>query len=175
MGKPMLYLMLGYPGAGKTTVAKIIHKLTGAVHIWEDQERLKHFQNPVFSQAESDELHNLLNTRTGELLSAGKSVIYDTSFNAYEDRKRMYRIADACYVDTELIWVNTAKEIAHQRATQDTISQPTRVLATVLGDMDEETFKRLTNKLQPPADNEPYITIDGTNVNEAIIRKKLRL
>lgn len=165
--------MLGYPGAGKTTIARIIHELTGAVHIWEDQVRLEQFPRPVFSGAENDALHNHLNTLTGELLAAGKSVIYDTSFNAYEDRERMYHIADAAEAETKLIWVKTDKRVAHGRATKNAAAQPTRILATVLGDMDQQTFDRLSGKLEPPHDDEPHIAIDGTETTAEHIKSLL--
>ena len=171
--KPTLYLMLGYPGAGKTTVAKIMREITNAVHIWEDQVRMERFGRPAMTQEESDDLHNYLNSLTGELLAAGKDVIYDTSFNAYEDRERMYRIAGTCQASTRLIWVNTDKQTAHDRATKNTASQPTRVLATILGDMDETTFQRFVQKLEPPRGNEPFTSVNGTNVTKEAVRKVL--
>lgn len=172
---PTLYLMLGYPGSGKTTTARLIRELTGAVHIWEDQKRLETNPHPVFSQSENDRLHTLLNTQTGELLGQGTHVIYDTSFNRREDRRRMYDIADACGATVKLIWLQTDKETARQRATKDTASQPTRILATVLGDMDQETFNRLSDKLETPEDTEPYIAVDGTRVTRDYLREKLGL
>ena len=33
MQKPTLFMMFGYPGAGKTTTAEIINELTGAEHL----------------------------------------------------------------------------------------------------------------------------------------------
>jgi predicted kinase len=39
VNKPKLYFFVGFPGAGKTTLAKSIADATGATHIWADDER----------------------------------------------------------------------------------------------------------------------------------------
>ena len=75
--------MLGYPGAGKTTAAKVIHSLTGATHLWADHERRKLFATPNYSHAENIELYDKLNKTAAELLQQGKSVIFDTNFNFF--------------------------------------------------------------------------------------------
>ena len=183
MHKPTLFLMLGFPGAGKTTAAKIIHDLTGATHIWEDKVRLEKFPHLAivangdssFPKEQNDELHSYLNTMTSTLLAQGNSVIYDTSFNRREDRERMYRIAAANRAEVKLIWVKTDKAIARQRATQDAAKQETRVLATALGDMDEATFERLSNKLEPPQADEYPIKIDGMHITPTVIMDTLNL
>ena len=77
MTKPQLYLLVGYPGAGKTTVARIIAETTDAVHLWADRERLKMFGTPRHSAAENTRLYAYLNKLTEQLLGEGKSVIFD--------------------------------------------------------------------------------------------------
>jgi predicted kinase len=167
--------MLGYPGSGKTSTAKIIASLVGAELIWEDLERKKQFPNLTFSEDENNNLHNSLNLLTEELLKTGKSVVYDTSFNRYIDRRRMYDIAAKSGSDTVLVWVQTDTDVARVRATQNARSQPTRPLATVLGDMDGQTFDRLVSKLEPPIENEQFVTMDGTKIADGYVRQILGL
>ncbi|HET8992035.1 MAG TPA: AAA family ATPase, partial [Candidatus Saccharimonadales bacterium] len=75
MKNPKLYLFIGYPGAGKTAVAKIIADHSNAYHLWADVERHKLFPHPTHSTEESNELYDKLNTATEYMLGHGKSVI----------------------------------------------------------------------------------------------------
>lgn len=165
MQPPILYLMLGYPGSGKTTTAKTIHELTGAVHLWADHERRKMFKKPAFSHQENLSLYSELNQRAEELLAEGKSVIFDTNFNFYKDRQKLRNIAASAGAESRLIWVRTPKELAKERATTDAHKQQTRVL----GDMPPEQFERMAKNLQPPAPDEAYIEVDGTRVTPEYI------
>lgn len=171
MSKPTLYLMLGYPGAGKTTTAKAIHRLTGAVHLWADEIRKERFGKPTHSHEENLQLYSHLNEVTDELLSTGQSVIFDTNFNFYKDRQHLRDIAAKHGAETKLVWVTTPKAIAKERATMDAHRQDTRVL----GDMPVEQFERISNNLQSPQADEPFIEVDGTKVSDKYIASLLGL
>lgn len=167
--KKILYLMLGYPGSGKTTVSKIIHELTGAVHLWADRVRRERFGNPRHDHQENIELYDHLNEVTAELLRAGNSVVFDTNFNFYKDREKLGKIADEHGAETKLIWVKTPKDIAKERATANARQQHTRIL----GDMPPERWDKIVRNLQPPRENEDTIEVDGTKVTKEYIRPLL--
>ena len=166
-----LYLMLGYPGSGKTTASKIIHELTGAEHLWADHERRLRFETPTHSQEEHLALYNALNHKAQSLLEEGISVVYDTNFSFFKDREHMRKIAEQADAKTVLVWVHTPKELAKERATQGAHTQGTRVL----GDMPEADFERITGNMEAPADNEAYTELDGTKLTESYIKDKLKL
>lgn len=166
-----LYLMVGYPGAGKTTTAETIQQLTGAEHLWADAERNQRFVHPTHSQAESQELYDYLNQLTDRLLAEGKSVIYDTNFNFHKDRQKLRRIAQSHDAQTVVVWVQVPKELAQNRATEAEIKHASRVW----GNMPLEDFERLSNHLQPPRADEHVIKIDGTKVTPEYIAERLHL
>lgn len=169
--KQQLYLFVGYPGAGKTTIAKMIAKFTGAVHLWADFERHIMFGQATHSKEESRALYNRLNQVADELLSQGQSVIYDTNFNFRKDRDHMRKLAAKHGAKTVLIWVTTPREIAENRATKDSEGQDTRIW----GNMDPADFKRMSNNLQRPDSDEQVIEVDGSKLDAATLKQQLGL
>ena len=158
--KPTLYLLIGYPGAGKTTVAGIISEQKGAVHLMADAERHKRFPNPTHSAEESLQLYDELNLQTEKLLQEGKSVVFDTNFNFRADRDKLRQIAEAANADTQIIWVTVDVDEAKKRAVH---SQYIR--NGYSASMTEDHFDQIVSKLEPPTEDEKVIKIDGTNLD----------
>ncbi len=161
--------MLGYPGAGKTTTAKFIYTLTGAVHLWGDRERRQKFGNPTYAHRENLLLYNELNQVAENLLAQGKDVIFDTNFNFYKDRQNLRDIAKRHSARTVIMWLTTPKAVAKERATNNAHMQDTRVL----GDMPVEAFERMSRNLDPPHKDELYVKVDGTKVTQESIKELL--
>ncbi|HEY4964651.1 MAG TPA: ATP-binding protein [Candidatus Saccharimonadales bacterium] len=169
MNNPTLYIFVGYPGSGKTTLSKLIHEQTGAVHIWADHERHLEFSPVTYSHIESEALYNRLNSLCEQYLSEGKSVIYDTNFNFFLDRQLMRNIAKKHNANIRLIWMTTPTEVAKVRATTEEDLSDTRVF----GIMKDEDFKRISNHLEKPHPDEKPLKIDGTAINESTLKQVL--
>lgn len=167
--KPTLYLMLGYPGAGKTTAARVISKLSHATHLWADYERRELFGDPTYSETENKQLYDRMNQEASALLVAGESVVFDTGFNKRADRDHLRRLAADAGASVVLVWVTTDPETARERATKDAHLQTTRAL----GDMTDNEFERLRNKLEPPAKDENHIELDGTSISDEYVAVQL--
>ena len=167
--KPTLYLMLGYPGAGKTTAAKLIAKQRHALHIWADDHRRTHYPEPHYNEEENQKLYLKLNSQAEMALKSGQSVVYDTAFNHYADRKKLRSIAKEAGADTTLIWVQTPLDISKHRALNADLHTETRILGSMTG----QNFGRLSDKLEEPRESENTITLDGTKLSESYIEQKL--
>jgi predicted kinase len=168
MRKPTLYMMFGYPGAGKTTTAAVVAELTGAIHLASDKIRVELFPHPTFSQAEHDALYQALDMRTEELLRQGKDVVYDANLNRYQHRKDKYDICERTGARAKLLWVQTARELAKDRAVHDS-----REHLWPPGETPDKMFDRVADVIQDPGPGEPYVTIDGTRVTREYIRTRL--
>lgn len=168
MHTPTLYLFVGYPGAGKTTTAKIIAELTGAEHLWTDKERRNMF-GAAYRPEHSDELYQHLNKHTEQTLKSGGSVVFDTNFNHYKDREHLRRIATSAGAKTVLIWIKTPQELAYHRAVTETNGKRLFV------DMSHEDFERVASHLESPNDSERPIVLDGTKITPEYVKQQLGL
>ncbi len=167
---PRLYMMIGYPGAGKTTTASVLHEITGAAHLSSDAMRSALFREPSFSQAEHDELYRYLDTTTEELLKAGKDVIYDANLNRLQHRQDKYNICQRTGSQAVLLWLKTPRDMAKERA-----SDVSRQHLWPPDETPEQLFERIAGVIEEPGVNEPFIEIDGTKVTPAYIQEQLRL
>lgn len=163
--------MVGYPGSGKTTTARIIQDLTGAEHIWADHERNKIFARPTHTPHESQELYQRLNAKTDRLLEEGRSVIFDTSFNYVKDRDYMRTIADKHGADLLIIWVKTPLELAKARALTPDHARDNRYPVM----MSPERFAHISGSLEHPAHHEKPVIIDGTRIDRRYVAESLGL
>lgn len=168
--QPTLYLMLGYPGAGKTTVAEVLAKLTGAIHINSDYVRLRAFNPPRFNKEEHKSLYNTIDYLSELILKSGKSVIYDANLNKHQYRQEKYDICKKVEANCQLIWIKTDKSVAQKRATLDAPQHPKH---RPFGNMPEDMFKRLINELEEPKENESPIILNGTQIEKSEIAKLL--
>jgi len=162
--------MVGYPGSGKTTVSRMICDMTGAVHLWADHIRNQRFPNPTHSHEENLALYGALNQEAEDLLAAGNSVVYDTNFNFYKDRKKLKIIAAKAGARTVVIWMTTPKAVAKERATQHGGAGGTRVWAA----MPEDRFEQIASHLEPPTPDEQPICFNGTTLGAETVATVLR-
>lgn len=161
--------MIGFPGSGKTTIAKYIHELTGAVHIWADYERQRMFGSQTQASQDSKQLYRALNKKAGELLREGKSVVFDTNFRFRKDRDALREIAAQCNASTIIIWVTTDIDTAKERATHLAEHAPNRFF----GNIPEDDFNRVTSHLQEPTSDEHALRIQGIAITKASVAKLL--
>jgi predicted kinase len=170
MPKPVLYLFIGAPGSGKTTTAQIIARATGASHLWADAERHKLFAEPTHSLEESNVLYEKLNKEAEWLLHEGKSVVFDTNFNFYADRRKLADIARRNGTETLIIWMNTPIDVARGRAVG---SHENRNGYTM--HMTDAQFDAIVAKLEPPRDSERTVKIDGSHVDRQQVIELLNI
>ncbi len=168
--KPTLYLLLGLPGAGKTTAAKIIAELTDSVHLSSDSYRLSLFDAPTFSQDEHDALYKTLDYMCELLLKTGTSVVYDANLNRHEHRAEKYTLAKRVGATVQLVWLHVPLATAKKRriATQHHGLVPQH-------ETPERMFDRIADIFEAPKASERHIELDGTKITAEYVAKHLKL
>ncbi len=169
MNSPTLYLLLGLPGAGKTTAAKEISKLTGAVHLSSDNVRLDLFSSPDFSKKEHDILYKSLDKMCEQLLNAGQSVIYDANLNRYIHRQEKYVLAKKVGAISRLVWIDIHRNTAKQRR----IDEKRHHSLVPAHETPQAMFERIAEIFEAPQNDETYTILDGTKITADYIKSKL--
>ncbi len=162
--------MMGYPGAGKTTTAEVIARLTDAEHLSSDNLRMQMFSEPKFTPEEHKTLYQYLDSKTKQLLSGGRSVVYDANLNRLKHRQEKYDICNQTGAKPLLIFVKTPKELAKERASDDS-----RIHLWTKAESPHDMFERIANIIELPTNDEPYIELDGTKITDDYVQQALSL
>jgi predicted kinase len=154
--KLCLYIMLGYPGSGKSYVARQLSQASGATRLSQDRFRAELFENPRehMSAADDKRLLTFMNEKVVELLKAGTSVIYDANVTTYKDRTKIYEIASTFTADSYLVWVKTPIDVSIERNGPEQIDEAFRRAYVQMVTEYEKSFEQ-------PKTNEQTILIDG--------------
>lgn len=171
--KPTLFILYGFPGAGKTYLASNLRESVQAAHVNADKIRHQLFESPRYDRAENEIIDQLMEYMTEEFLDAGVSVVFDTNAIKKSQRRILRDIARKKKAHYILIWLQIDPESAFARVSQrdrrrseDKIAQP----------LDKPLFDELTSRMQNPSHDEDYIVLSGKHsylMQKTAIVKKL--
>ena len=164
--RPLIIMLLGLPGSGKSYTSGHIAELLGMALISEDKIRESLFDKPTFTKDENSVVTQMMVMMTEEYLALGLPVMYDAGVNKLADRKNLREIARKHQANSLLIWLQVDQETAKIRIR---VSKKAKSIP-------QESFEGIITSFQAPH-NEDYVVISGKHTFESqkqIIIRKLR-
>lgn len=172
--KPLLIMLYGFPGAGKTYFARQLCEHIQAAHIQADRIRAELFDHPRYDKQENEVIAQLMNYMTGEFLSTGMSVVYDTNAFRAAQRHALRDMARKSKAQPLLVWLQIDAETAFIRGTK---RDRRRADDKYAAQLDRSMFDMVVGHMQNPGPNEDYAVISGKhsfNTQYSAVSKKLR-
>ena len=83
---PLLIIVMGLPGSGKTYFAKAFSKRIGGVHINSDMIRKNRHQHPGYSKRDKAAIYQVMFNQVSQALKRGKIVVVDATFSLQKYR-----------------------------------------------------------------------------------------
>lgn len=170
--KPVLIMLFGYPGSGKTHFAAELGKAMGAAHVQADRIRGELFEEPRYDKQEDAVVSHLMEYMTEEFLTAGVNVIFDTNAVRLVQRRALREIARKVKGQALMVWIQIDQESAmarlagrDRRRSDDKYARP----------YTKESFKLQVGAMQKPQQEE-YVVVSGKHtftMQRNVVVKKL--
>lgn len=157
LAKPTLICLYGYPGSGKSYVARNLTNDVQLAHVSSDRIRSELFQQPRYDAQENAIVMHLMDYMAEEFLGVGVSVVYDANTLRSSHRRKLREMARKHKADYLLIWIQIDMDSAYsrtqtrdRRTADDKFAEP----------QTKSTFERQLAAMQNPQ-GEDYLVISG--------------
>lgn len=155
--KPLLILLYGFPGAGKTFFARQLCDELQAAHVHGDRIRGELFEEPRYDREENQVVSQLMDYMTGEFLNAGLSVVYDVNAARLTQRRLLRDMARKAHALPILVWFQIDADTAFARTAKRDRRRADDKYAMPLQRGD---FERQAAAMQNPQ-AEDYVVVSG--------------
>ncbi|HVO86798.1 MAG TPA: ATP-binding protein [Candidatus Binatia bacterium] len=157
LSKPVLICFYGYPGSGKTYIARNLAEHLHIAHVDADRLRNELFQNPRYDAQENAVVTHLMNYMTEEFLKAGVSVAYDGGAFRVAQRRAIKELAIKSKAHFLLVWIQIDADSSMQRlqgrdrrTSDDKFAQP----------YSKAAFEKHLSTMQNP-ESDDYLVVSG--------------
>ncbi|ERG88745.1 MAG: putative kinase, partial [halophilic archaeon J07HX5] len=113
--KQRLVAVAGIPGAGKSTVAALIVDRIGADHLRTDEIRKELFDEPAYTDTETNTVYQTIHDRADTCLAGGGSVVLDATFAVEADRHAVHNLAADHGVGFQMVKVTCDPSVVTDR------------------------------------------------------------
>jgi predicted kinase len=155
VSKPVLILVMGLPGSGKSYFATRLSETLKCAYISSDVVRIKKGYSSRYKVNEKFEVYSMMIALAEQELDRGGGVVVDATFYRKILRQSFSRLAARMHSEIRYIVV-----VAHQRLARQRLSQ-TRMYS----EADFEVYKLLRAEFQEV--DEPHLMLHSTDSNLA--------
>ncbi len=163
---PVLILMSGLPGSGKSYLSERLAVELSAVVIESDRVRKALFPQPTYSARESAVVHRTCQQTMRWLLSEGVRVIFDATNLVEFQREILYHLAERSGAKLLIIRVVAPEEVIRERLVRRSAD------AQSASDADWRIYRRMSGREQTI--RRPHLCIDTSEDIDAAVRKLVR-
>lgn len=111
----MLILIAGLPGTGKTTIARALSAMIGAIHLNSDVLRSQLGLMGQYTAEAKQQVYDALLDSAGVALAAGKTVIVDSTFYQKSIRQPFEHLAKVCGVPLHWVEIQASERTLEER------------------------------------------------------------
>jgi predicted kinase len=152
--KPVVILLYGYPGSGKTTFANEFAKATNLIHLYSEKVSQEFFGRPYSQNKQATD--KLIIMLMELLLGAGLGVILDVDASRVKTRKAYTDIAKQLKAKSLVIWFQMDAETAYTRKSSIDRRRAENKYETSIS---QAEFVEKAQTMQNPVDG--YVVVSG--------------
>ncbi|HSW80825.1 MAG TPA: AAA family ATPase [Candidatus Saccharimonas sp.] len=171
LSRPLLLLLVGLPGAGKSFFGRQFSEMFGAPMISYNRIQFELFDKPELNNNEQDLIRRLANYQMDELVKTKRSFVIDGGTSSQAERLKLAQFAKKNGYDALIVWVQTDDATCRARATKRNPkrSEEDALTASISPQQWDATVKRFT-----PPTREPYMVISGKHAFSTQAKMVLR-
>jgi predicted kinase len=147
---PVLILLSGLPGSGKTTFAKKLARRLHVDIVESDAIRRSLTRQPTYSNIESGRVFAIAEEKVQRIIEQGRVALLDATNLARRDYRRFIRAADGAGARAVMVRVTAPEHEIHRR-----LSRPRRGHSQA----DVVVYERMRERVQPFTI--PVVTVDS--------------
>ncbi len=170
--KPILIMLYGFPGSGKTFFARQFSEDVNIAHLNSDRIRYELLEQPTYSKEETSAIHHLMEYLAEEFIRAGVSVVFDINASKLADRRALRDLARRLHAESLLAWF----QVSYDNALSRSMSRDKRKADDKYApQMSRDLFERMAHGMQNPTE-EDYVVISGMHtfaMQRSSVLKKL--
>lgn len=176
LSSPLIIIMMGVPGAGKTFFARQFANKLNIGYISEDRIRHDIFNPAKFTQDEQSTVRRVMGYMIEELSRVKRHIILDGRFLSSNERQKIHQVMNTAGYQSLTVWVQTEEDLAKRRASRRDKRKPDDKYNLPVNSRD---FLATKEALEKPQEKENFSVISGKHTfksqSETVLKRIIAL